>query len=95
MAIQAHLVGERLAVGGGLDLVPGHRRRHRRVRPSPQRVGADRRLVAAVLAPVDEDLVLASSFGMGGHDQLGVGLSIACATASANDDGVLVGVPAC
>ena len=39
-----------------LDLVPRHRRRHGRLRPGPQRVRGDRRLVVGVLAPVDEDL---------------------------------------
>ena len=50
---------QRLRRRGRVDLVPRHRRRHRRARAGPQRVRADRRLVAGVLAPVDEDLALA------------------------------------
>ena len=60
-----------VAVGARLDLVPRHRRRHRRLGPGPQRVRGDRRLVVGVLAPVDEDLPRPHGLGHHRRDLLG------------------------
>ena len=58
----------------GLDvrqLVPGDRRRHRRVRPRAHRVGRGDRPVAGVLVVVDEDLLAALLLPPRGRDDVG------------------------
>ncbi len=80
-----------LAVGARLDLVPRHRRRHRRLRAGPQRVRGDRRLVVGVLAPVDEDLPRPHGLGHHGGDLLGQLLLQHLADGEGELGGLLVG----
>ena len=67
-----HLVRLEVAQVGVVELRPRARRRHRRTEPPAQGVRGDRRLLAVVLAPVDEHAALAEGLAHARHDELGV-----------------------
>ncbi len=67
-----------------LHLVPGHRRRHGRLRPGPQGVDRDGGLELGVLAPVDQDPLGRTDLSWVVTTRSGCALSSTCARAREN-----------